>query len=259
MIAIGGMNSARAFGHGDGGGSDGSVRVYNSAKVTYGRMSNGSPTVLGTALSADRESACRSYAYAHVEPCDHPDATFTSCGAQGHTISCDYCDADESSILPHDFSDSAYVCSDCGYERVRISFSPGTGSGTKAPVWADKDGEYALPSEKPGFTAPAGNTFLGWSQNGGGEPVYSAGTLLTVSQNTTLTAVWAEPYSIWVSGIKVNTDNKDDILGDGTARYDPDTRTLTFNSPAPMNGLYENSLVYAVGIDLIVAGTADLR
>ena len=126
---------------------------------------------------------------------------------------------------------------------MRISFSPGTGSGTKAPVWADKDGEYALPSEKPGFTAPAGHTFLGWSQNGGGEPVYSAGTLLTVSQNTTLTAVWAEPYSIWVSGIKVNSDNKDDILGDGgKAVFDPETGTLKLNDPT-IDKLYFDSLI----------------
>ena len=36
----------------------------------------------------------------------------------------------------------------------------------------------------------------------------------------------AEDYGLYVSGVKVTSDNADDVLGDGTVGYDPTTRTL---------------------------------
>ena len=37
-------------------------------------------------------------------------------------------------------------------------------------------------------------------------------------------------YPLWVSGTVVSGINKDDVLGDGTVSYDPETKTLTLNS-----------------------------
>ena len=42
----------------------------------------------------------------------------------------------------------------------------------------------------------------------------------------------AETYPLIVSGKKVTTQNKKDILGDGTASYDPETKTLTLENAA---------------------------
>lgn len=47
----------------------------------------------------------------------------------------------------------------------------------------------------------------------------------------------AETYPLIVSGKKVTTQNKKDILGDGTASYDPETKTLTLEN-ATLDELY---------------------
>ena len=38
-------------------------------------------------------------------------------------------------------------------------------------------------------------------------------------------------YGVWVGNTQVSLANKDDVLGDGKAQYDPATNTLTLNSP----------------------------
>ena len=76
------------------------------------------------------------------------------------------------------------------------------------------------------------------------------GQFFRISQPSSVT------YPVWVGGIKVTGDNKDDILGDGgKAKYDPDTNTLTLNDPLFI-GTHENALVYSEGIDLTLEGSA---
>ncbi len=41
----------------------------------------------------------------------------------------------------------------------------------------------------------------------------------------------ADDYELWVGGKQVTDTNKANILGDGTAQYDPSTQTLTLNDP----------------------------
>ena len=36
-------------------------------------------------------------------------------------------------------------------------------------------------------------------------------------------------YGLWVNGIEVNPDNAQDILGNGTASFDPASSTLSLN------------------------------
>lgn len=67
-----------------------------------------------------------------------------------------------------------------------VSFAAGGGSGTMADV-TKVYGSYTLPEN--GFTAPAGKQFKAWSV-GGAEK--AAGSKITVSANTTLTAVWED-------------------------------------------------------------------
>lgn len=68
----------------------------------------------------------------------------------------------------------------------------------------------------------------------------------------------AEKYPVWVGGEQVTSTNKDDILGDGKASFDPDTNTLTLNSPT-VSTSYKGALIYAEGIDLNITGKAPLK
>ena len=67
-----------------------------------------------------------------------------------------------------------------------VSFNANGGTGTMADV-TDISGEYTLPAN--GFTAPAGKQFKAWSV-GGVEK--AAGDKITVTANTTVTAVWED-------------------------------------------------------------------
>ena len=79
-----------------------------------------------------------------------------------------------------------------------ITFEAGGGSGTMAPV-AGASGNYHLPSCT--FTAPANKQFKAWQVNGQGE--YQPGAVITVTSNTTVTAIWRDiPTEYWT--VKVN-------------------------------------------------------
>ncbi len=65
-------------------------------------------------------------------------------------------------------------------------------------------------------------------------------------------------YPVWIGSVQVTGDNKDDILGGGKAKYDPDTNTLTLNNPT-ISGTHEQAMIYSKGIDLIVEGNAALN
>ncbi len=61
-------------------------------------------------------------------------------------------------------------------------------------------------------------------------PVY--GKFVYQSDGTTVArhVVIIRAYDLWVGGVQVTGLNKDDILGDGTASFDPSTTTLTLNN-----------------------------
>ena len=76
-----------------------------------------------------------------------------------------------------------------------VSFAANGGTGTMADV-TGISGEYTLPAN--GFTAPDGKQFKAWSV-GGVEK--AAGDKITVTANTTVTAVWeAIEYNVTVTG-----------------------------------------------------------
>ena len=51
-------------------------------------------------------------------------------------------------------------------------------------------------------------------------------------------------YDLWVGSKQVNARNRDDILGDGSATFDPDTNTLTLYDPV-ITGSHENKKIHA--------------
>ena len=67
-------------------------------------------------------------------------------------------------------------------------------------------------------------------------------------------------YDISVAGVQVTYPNKDDVLGDGTVSYDPDTNTLTLKD-AKIENLDENvgeGDGIAIGKELTITGTGTI-
>ncbi|MBR3473441.1 MAG: InlB B-repeat-containing protein [Oscillospiraceae bacterium] len=88
----------------------------------------------------------------------------------------------------------------------------------------------------------------------------SDGSLMVTTENYTIPGETVEWYNVWVSGVQVNSRNKDDILGDGgKASYDPSTGTLRLNDPA-ITAMHEPSgaLILADGVNLTIEGSAAL-
>ena len=127
-----------------------------------------------------------------------------------------------------------------------ITFDANDGTGTMADV-TGVSGEYTLPAN--GFTAPAGKQFKAWSVGGVEKAV---GDKITVTANTTVTAVWeAIEYNVTV------TDGTASV-GAGT----PITKatmgtavTLTANA-APSNKVFDKWEVVSGGITLADANSA---
>ena len=59
-----------------------------------------------------------------------------------------------------------------------------------------------------------------------------------------MSASAAEEYNLWVGGVRVTDDNKDDVLGDGTVSYNPVSSTLTLNN-ATITGEYVDFKIYS--------------
>lgn len=71
-------------------------------------------------------------------------------------------------------------------KAYKVTYLPGDGTGSMAPS-TDVYGEYTL--RTCGFTAPEGKVFSGWQY---GNSVVRAGTVITVTGNVTVTAVWMD-------------------------------------------------------------------
>ncbi len=71
-------------------------------------------------------------------------------------------------------------------------------------------------------------------------------------------------YDLWLGDTRATLKNKNDILGDGgSAKYDPETHTLTLNNPNIGDGYHERAfddpcLLYANGMNLTIKGKANL-
>ena len=130
---------------------------------------------------------------------------------------------------------SVYVCEAEGFtglttefdvDSFTMSFDGDGAEGRMDSVRATYSGYVTLPDCT--FTTPANKRFKAWLVNG---VEYNAGESVYLSNDTTAKAVWRdiEYCGLNLGDIVVSEANKDDILGDGTASYDPDTFTLTLN------------------------------
>ena len=127
-----------------------------------------------------------------------------------------------------------------------VSFAANGGTGTMADV-TGVSGEYTLPAN--GFTAPAGKQFKAWSV-GGVEK--AAGDKITVTANTTVTAIWeAIEYNVTVTGGTASVGAGTPI----TKATMGTTVTLTANA-APSGKVFDKWVVVSGGITLADANSA---
>lgn len=70
-----------------------------------------------------------------------------------------------------------------------------------------------------------------------------------------VTALAADPtvYAIWVDGVQVTSENKDNLCS-GTVSYDPATHTLSLN-----NATLDNDTMSDYGINTIIPSTLKIR
>lgn len=125
-------------------------------------------------------------------------------------------------------------------------FAANGGTGTMADV-TGISGKYTLPAN--GFTAPAGKQFKAWSV-GGVEKV--VGDKITVTANTTVTAVWeAVEYNVTVTGGTASVGAGTPI----TKATMGTTVTLTAGA-APSGKVFDKWEVVSGGITLADANSA---
>ena len=127
-----------------------------------------------------------------------------------------------------------------------VSFAANGGTGTMADV-TGISGEYTLPAN--GFTAPAGKQFKAWSVGGVEKAV---GDKITVTANTTVTAVWeAVEYNVTVTGGTASVGAGTPI----TKATMGTTVTLTAGA-APSGKVFDKWEVVSGGITLADANSA---
>ena len=143
-------------------------------------------------------------------------------------------------------------------ETYTVTVTDGTGGG------AYKAGESVTITAND---APTGKIFAGWTGADtltfkDGDKDTSPATFTMPAENVSVTATYKDftEYNLWVGDTQVTSENKDDILGDGTAKYEPDsatTGTLTLKQPN-ITSTYNDALIHSEGIDLMIKGTATL-
>ena len=127
-----------------------------------------------------------------------------------------------------------------------VSFAANGGTGTMADV-TGISGKYTLPAN--GFTAPAGKQFKAWSVGGVEKAV---GDKITVTANTTVTAVWeAVEYNVTVTGGTASVGAGTPI----TKATMGTTVTLTVGA-APSGKVFDKWEVVSGGITLADANSA---
>ncbi|MBR4346982.1 MAG: hypothetical protein IKP75_08670 [Oscillospiraceae bacterium] len=94
-----------------------------------------------------------------------------------------------------------------------------------------------------------GKIFRCWHSKDDDDTVYYEGDSIVPVRDMTLTAQWAYDYGVKIGSVAVTETNRDDVLGDGHVRFDPDTRTLTLDVPngESIRGIRSDSELTIVG------------
>ena len=88
-----------------------------------------------------------------------------------------------------------------------------------------------------------------------GETIFPIPTSSSISINKD--GEIGDKYSIWIGEIEITSENKDDVLGDGKVRYEPETNTLTLNGVTLTELGAANAAIYSQGKGLTLELEAD--
>ena len=254
VIAKSGLSSANAIGKGKGGSDSGTLTLGNKMMVSSGSDDNNAELK----TKDERLSACRNCKFAEVRPCGFTHTDYTIIDEYCHKTSCEHCAADQDLDL-HEFDSTGLRCTLCGYERIKVSFDPGDGSGAMDDVYLTKGEAYTLPASA--FTPPDNKYFSGWRGTiGSATDVFAPGVSFTLNESVTLTAEYGETYQLWVGGMQVTDANMSDVLGDGKVSFDPENSVLNLNGVTWLPGINNNmrSLIYANRMNLTITGSGEL-
>lgn len=140
-----------------------------------------------------------------------------------------------------------------------IQFDHNDGSDKKTTLYSDVDGKMAtLPTIN--HATDENKVFGGWYEDKALTDPWNFNTD-TVTQDITLYAKWnAEEYDVYVAGVQVTSDNKNDVLdAGGSVKYDPATKTLTLTDATIENkdgsGIEAKGNITIHGVDTEADGT----
>ena len=138
------------------------------------------------------------------------------------------------------------MLSDSGYIMLESMVTRVEATGGTAGMFAEGDKLYLAEDHR--VITPAGGVFSDRYMR------EADGT--TIAKTVVIDSI--KKYGLWLGETQVTSENADDILGDGKARFDASTGTLTLSEPY-INGIVERGSytykIYADGIDLTVEGT----
>ncbi len=254
VIAKCGLSSANAIGKGKGGSDSGTLTLDNKTMVSTGSDDNNAQMK----KKDERLSSCRNCRFAEIRPCGFSHTNYTIIDEYSHKTTCEYCEADQDLDL-HEYDASGLTCTLCGYQRIKVSFDPGDGSGTMEDVYLSKGETYTLPESA--FTPPGNKYFSGWRGTiGSVTDVFVPGASFRLNESLTLTAEYGDTYQLWVGGKQVTDANKNDVLGDGKVSFDPENSVLNLNGVTSLPGINSNqrSLIYANRMNLTITGSGEL-
>ena len=254
VIAKCGLSSANAIGKGKGGSDSGTLTLDNKTMVSAGSDDNNAQMK----KKDERLSACRNCKFAEIRPCGFSHTDYTIIDEYCHKTTCEYCDADQDLDL-HEYDASGLTCTLCGYQRIKVSFDPGDGSGTMDDVYLSKGETYTLPESA--FTPPSNKYFSGWRGTiGSTTDVFVPGVTFKLNESVTLTAEYGDTYQLWVGGVQVTDANRNDVLGDGKVSFDPENCVLNLDGVTMLPGINssQRSMIYANRMNLTVTGSGDL-
>lgn len=254
VVAKRGLSSANAIGKGKSGSNSGTLDLGNDMMVSSGN--DDVNLVLQT--KDNRISACRNSEVVEVRPCIYSLPNHQMVDEYHHRNTCEYCAVDQD-LNPHEYDASGLTCTLCGYQRIKVSFDPGDGSGTMDDVYLSKGETYTLPESA--FTPPDNHYFSGWRGTiGSTTDIFVPGVTFKLNESVTLTAEYGDTYQLWVGGVQVTDANMNDVLDDGKVSFDPETCVLNFDGVTMLPGINsrERSMIFANRMNLTVTGSGDL-
>ena len=141
----------------------------------------------------------------------------------------------------------------CGNIVIKGGTITATGGDYAAAIGSGKNGSCGTISIENGImcvTAIAGKGAqpIGAGENGTCGTVSKGNLVADETVDGTRTFHKAEEYNLWLGSTQVNALNRTNILGDGTASYDPEKQTLTLDHPTT------DFAIRSTGIDLTVKG-----